>query len=71
MEVTLSFGFDGEAIYGHRLIAPGDDSYLHIQYFAEQMYITTAFITILSPEVNKYMGPQKIRYIIDADASKT
>ena len=53
---TMMYPVMGNTKLKNRFIAPGENLYVHLKYFASYLFMGTSSATILYPEISDYMG---------------
>lgn len=53
---TMMYPVMGNTKLKNRFVAPGENPYVHLKYFASYLFMGTSSATILYPEISDYMG---------------
>ena len=53
---TMMYPVMGNTKLKNRFVAPGENPYVHLKYFASHLFMGTSSATILYPEISDYMG---------------
>lgn len=53
---TMMYPVRGNTKLKNRFVAPGENPYVHLKYFASYLFMGTSSATILYPEISDYMG---------------